>query len=113
MALVSGKVVARGMGSGKGKGHRPEKVFTYVFKGEVLEVGDDYLVVDVVKGNKQGRTHLGEQTFAVTNATRIELDEVEGMDLGDVQVGMEANVQVQGPRQRYGVRGAQDLRRDP
>jgi ABC-type transport system substrate-binding protein len=92
VALVAGTAAAKQ----SGKGAKPDKTVTYVFKGTITGVDPDAgtVAVEVEQGNKAARGYLGSQTFTVVEGyTKIEVDEVEDMSLADLAVGQEVNIQ--------------------
>jgi hypothetical protein len=94
VALVAGGATAKGKGSGKGP--KQQREITYVFEGNLTSVDPDAgtFTVAVEEGNKAARAYLGEQTFTTEEGyTKVEVDEVEGMDLADLVVGQRVSVQ--------------------
>ena len=92
VALVAGTAAAKQ----SGKGPKPNKTVTYVFKGTITGVDPEAstVTVKVEEGNKAARGYVGPQTFTVVEGyTKIEVDGVEDMSLADLAVGQEASVQ--------------------
>jgi len=107
VALLAATATAMpGTGKGKGKGKGPAQV-TYNFKGTVAEtttestdpttgetVGSDSITVDVERSNNAARSFVGQQvTFAVGDATKIEVNDQEGASLDQISQGDEVVVQ--------------------
>lgn len=92
----SGKGHGKGKGQGRGKGS--DKLATFNFKGTVVAVGQDSLVLDVEKGNKKARPFVGQQmTFAVNEATKVERDDVP-VSVTELSSGEDVHVQSKAAR---------------